>query len=277
MGTGLVEIWNRDIQEVNFTVECTGGGAINPKKLSAGKVDIAFQAMDSFTAARNGKYPFKKKFDMTNVRTLILANASPSHWVVLKKSNIYSIRDLKGKRVSVGVRGDSANYKAPWTFSVAGLKEGDVKVEYIGYTQAAEALVDGRIDCMFQSAGVPVAAMLSMSQTHELRFIELSKEEEAKLLKGWPFMIPLSIPAGSYKGQSKTISAHGSAGVLMMRKEVPEDIAYKMCKSIDNNWEYLYKVYRAFKQWKFTGAVEKIGGQPLHQGALKYYREKGYY
>jgi TRAP-type uncharacterized transport system substrate-binding protein len=34
-------------------------------------------------------------------------------------------------------------------------------------------------------------------------------------------------------------------------------------------------VHKDFQLWKFSGDIEKTSGQPLHPGALKFYKEKG--
>jgi TRAP-type uncharacterized transport system substrate-binding protein len=63
-------------------------------------------------------------------------------------------------------------------------------------------------------------------------------------------------------------------GTLMARKEMPDDIIYQACKAIDENRDFLLKVHKLFADWRFDKDIETISGQPLHAGALKFYKEK---
>lgn len=275
MAAGLAELWNKEIPGLTVTVEGSGGGSTNPKWLASKKVEIALTTLDMFFGAKAGTPPYNKKYDLSGVRSIILQHSSPGHWVVLDESRIKSLRDLKGKRVAIGDRGTAGNQRALWNFEVVGLKKGDVKLEYIGDAQAAEALADGRIDAYIEYVGAPNSSILNLATTKKIRFLELTKEEEGKLKEKWPFMYPSVIKAGTYPGQTKDFVGYGVTGCLQVIKEVPEDIVYKMCKAIDGNWEHLYKVHKAFRIWKFDKDIEKISSSRLHPGAMKFYKEKG--
>lgn len=275
MAAGLAELWNREIPSITVTVEGSGGGSTNPKWLSSGKLDIALTTLDMVFGAKAGNPPYLKKYDLTKVGSIILQHPSPGHWVVLKKSPIKSLGDLKGKRIAVGDRGTAGNQRALWNLEIAGIKKDDVTLEYIGDQESAEALADGRIDAYIEYVGVPCATILNLSITSEIRFLELTKDEEQRLKERWPFMYPVTIKAGTYHGQTKDFVAYGVTGCLMVQEEVPEDVVYKMCKAIDENWDLLYRTHRCFRIWKFHKDIETISGQPLHPGAMKFYKETG--
>lgn len=274
-GTGLAEIWNREIPEITVTLGGGGSGGNNPKLLASKEFDIALTTLDMFWAAKDGKIPYKKKYDLSGVRSIMLQHMSPAHWIVLAKSPIRSIRDLKGKKVAVGTRGKASNQRALWVLEIAGLKKGDFKIHYIGDQQACDAIAEGRIDCYANYVGVPNATVLNMATTTKIRLVELTKDEKRRLFKKLPFMSPTVIKGGTYPGVEKDISSHGVPGCLQVQKEVPEDVVYKMVKAIDENWDFLYKVHKAFKKWRFDKETPDFAGQPLHPGAVKFYKEKG--
>ena len=158
---------------------------------------------------------------------------------------------------------------------MAGLSRDDVKLEYIGDDQAAGALKDGRIDAWVEFVGVPAPAVLNLATTTSLRFLNLSQSEVSQLKKKWPFMVPTTVKAGTYKGQDGDFVGFGVTGCFMVLDSVPKDIVYQMCKAIDANWEHLYTVKKGFRLWRFAPDIETVSGQPLHPGALKFYKEKG--
>ena len=274
MASGLAELFNHKIQNVTFTVDGTGGAAVNPKKLATKQVDMSLQTLDMIYAAREGTTPFKEKLDLKDIRSIILQHSSPGHWVVLKKSPVKSIADLKGKRVAIGERGAAGNTRAFWYFSVYGLSRDDVKVEYIGDNQAAEALSDGKIDAWIEFVGAPAPAVLNLAATTEIRFLSLAEPQVQTLRKKWPYMVPTTLKAGTYKGQTEDYVAFGVTGTLMVTKEMPDDVIYRACKTIDENRDFLRRVHKLFDDWRFDKEIETISGQPLHSGALKFYKEK---
>ena len=235
---------------------------------------MSLQTLDIVFAAREGTPPYKERLDLKDIRSIILQHSSPGHWVVLKKSPVKSIADLKGKRIAIGERGAAGNTRAFWYFETYGLKREDVKVEYIGDEQAAEALADGRIDAMVEFVGAPAPSVLNLAATTEIRFLTLGEAEVEKLRKKWPFMVPTVIKTGTYKGQTEDCVMYGVTGTLMARKEMPDDIIYQACKAIDENRDFLLKVHKLFADWRFDKDIETISGQPLHAGALKFYKEK---
>ncbi|MBW1699314.1 MAG: TAXI family TRAP transporter solute-binding subunit [Deltaproteobacteria bacterium] len=275
MAAGLADLFNKNIEGLTVTVEGTGGGATNPKWLAAKKVEIALTTLDMFFKARDGERPYNKKYDLSAARSIILQHSSPSHWIVLKKSNIRSLKDLKGKRIAIGERGAAGNTRALWYLEVAGLSKDDVQLEYIGDDQAAGALKDGRIDAWVEFVGVPAPAVLNLATTTPIRFLNLTANETSQLKKKWPYMVPTVVKAGTYKGQEEDFTGFGVTGCFMALETVPADIVYQMCKVIDSNWEHLYTVKKGFRLWRFAPDIETVSGQPLHPGALKFYEEKG--
>ncbi|MDI7259185.1 MAG: TAXI family TRAP transporter solute-binding subunit [Thermodesulfobacteriota bacterium] len=275
MAAGLAELFNNKIQGLTVTVDGSGGAAVNPRKLATKEVQMSMTTLDMIFAAREGTRPFKEKLDLSDARSIILQHSSPSHWVVLKKSPIKTLKDLKGKKLAIGERGAAGNTRVLWFLDAAGLTRDDVNLEYIGDDQAATALGDGRIDAMVEFVGVPAAFALNLGATAEIRFLGLTKEEEAKLRKSWPYMVPTVIKAGTYPKQTEDFVGFGVTGCLMVLKTVPDDIVYQMCKIIDGNWDHLLKVHQSFQFWRFDKDIDSISGQPVHTGALKFYKEKG--
>jgi TRAP transporter TAXI family solute receptor len=275
MAAGLAELFNKEIKDITVTVEGTGGGSTNPKWLAAEKVELAFTTLDMFFKARDGERPYTNKYDLSAARSIILQHSSPGHWVVLKNSPIKGLEDLKGKRIAIGERGAAGNTRALWYLEVAGIDKDDVNLEYIGDEQAAGALADGRIDAWIEFVGVPAPPVLNLATTTPIRFIDLTDSQVSRLKKKWPYMVPTTIKAGTYKGQTEDFVGFGVTGCFMALDKVPQDVVYQMCKAIDANWDHLYKVHKSFKFWRFDAEIETISGQPLHPGALKFYKEKG--
>jgi hypothetical protein len=237
------------------------------------KIEFGFQVLDMFTFAKRGEKPYDKKYDLSHARSICLIGAAPTHWIVKRSTPFKEIKDLKGKRIAIGDRGASSNTRAFWFLEAAGLTANDVKVEYIGDDQAADALSDGKIDAICEVVGVPSGAFLSLAANTPIRLLTLTDDVVKKLLENRPYLTKLKIPAGAYKQPEEVIS-YGVPSFMMVIDTIPEGLVYNMCKLIDSNWEFLYKVHRSFRDWSFAKDTAEMSGQPLHPGAVKFYKEK---
>ncbi len=274
MAAGLVALLNEKMTGVTWTVE-KGGGSGNNKLLSMEKVECAWVSGDMLHYARDGKPPFKKKYDQTKFRAIVQLPISHSHWVVLKDSGIKSLADLKGKRVAVMKKGSSGNRRAYQILEMYGMGPDDFEAEYIGDEQAVKALIDKRIDAFIEFIAAPAPPVVNVSTTHDILLLEMESDKAKALRKAYPFMTPIDIPAGTYRGIPQKVAAFGVPGQFMCLSSVPEDVVYNMTKILMENIEKLKNVHKAFGRVMMNPEIDKITKRPLHPGALKYYKEKG--
>lgn len=112
------------------------------------------------------------------------------------------------------------------------------------------------------------------SQKYELTYIELPSELLTKLAKD-DDMVPGAIPLGLLRGVDRPIKTMTSTGdAVYGRTDMPDDFAYAVARAMDEQqhllqWNNVNLSYNAHTVWK---AFEV----PLHQGAARYYKEKGY-
>jgi TRAP-type uncharacterized transport system substrate-binding protein len=83
------------------------------------------------------------------------------------------------------------------------------------------------------------------------------------------------IPVGLLRGVNQPIPTVTSSGdAVYGRADMPEDFAYAVAKGMDEHqdllqWTNLNLSYNSHTTWKAFGV-------PLHPGAARYYRERGY-
>ena len=83
------------------------------------------------------------------------------------------------------------------------------------------------------------------------------------------------IPANSYKGMKEPVKTAGMSAVLFVRDDIPDDVIYALTKAIVENKKYLTSVNKLFEDYDPATAWKDVGA-PLHPGAAKYFKEKGY-
>lgn len=275
IGGGMAAYINNVIKKVSITAQASGGVNENLNRLETGVADIGLSShWDAYQAYR-GEGQFKKKF--INILGLGILFKNWSEPYTLKKSGIKTFADLKGKKISVGAAGGSMHKFMSLYLKAHGIDpEKDVKLFHLPPMESVDALRDGRIDAVMEIAAIPTAALTDLSTTHPINIIEFAPGLREKFLKENPMFVPLTIPAGTYKGVDKDVPTVGMLAIWACHKDLPEDIVYEIVKAIYSNdgLTYLKKVHAAAQSITREDAAKNMP-IPIHPGAIKFYKEEG--
>lgn len=271
LGGILAEIFNKDIPNINASAVSTGGSVANINMLEKGTADMAIAQNDIVYYAANGKEMFDgKKVD--SIRGLAALYPETVQIVTLGDSPINSIEDLRGKRIAVGAVGSGAEANARQILNAYGITYDDVNVSYLSFGEASSALKDGHIDAAFVTAGTPTAAVQDIGASRSVKLIGLDDEHIAKLQSEYPFYAKMVVPADTYNGFDKTINTVAVKAILVVNKDVSDELGYELAKAIYSN---LSKIQGAHAVGKFITIESATEAMPieLNAGAAKYFKE----
>ncbi|MDA0971275.1 MAG: TAXI family TRAP transporter solute-binding subunit [Proteobacteria bacterium] len=272
LGVGLSKIYGEKIKGSKVQVQSTKASVENLNLIQAGKGEIAFVLGDSVKYGWEGNAEAGFKSKLNNLRGIAGIYPNYVHIVASKSSNIKSIADLKGKRVSVGAPKSGTELQARAILKAAGMSYGDLgKVEYLPFGQSVELIKNRQIDATVQSAGLGVASIKDLANSVEIVIVEIPESLIAKL--GAPY-VSATIPANTYKGVDKNVKSAGIVNFLITGKKVSNETAYQMTKNIFENLPDLVATHAAAKKININTALSGMP-VPLHPGAKKYYQEKG--
>jgi uncharacterized protein len=137
-------------------------------------------------------------------------------------------------------------------------------------------MLDRHLDALAYGAmGYPAPQILNISSVHKTRMLSLSDEVIAKLIKTWKGIEPYTLSANSYKGIDYPVKGISSSVILIVHEAMPEDVAYKITKTLAENFSRYADTVKAMALGRPT-EMGKSFGFPHHPGALKYYKEKGW-
>ena len=272
LGVGLSKIYGEKIEGSKVQVQSTKASVENLNLIQSGKGEIAFVLGDSvkYGWEGNAEAGFQSKLD--NLRGIAGIYPNYVHIVASKSSNINSIEDLKGKRVSVGAPKSGTELQARAILKAAGMSYEDLgKVEYLPFGQSVELIKNRQIDATVQSAGLGVASIKDLANSVEVVIVEIPENLIEKL--GAPY-VSATIPANTYQGVAQDTKTAGIVNFLITSQNVSDQTAYDMTKHLFENLPALVATHSAAKNINIDKALTGMP-VPLHPGAEKYYKEKG--
>jgi TRAP transporter TAXI family solute receptor len=145
------------------TAQASNGSLANVTGIAGGAMESGFSQADVATWAQKGTGIFEGKPNVPGLR--LIANLYPEsvHVVVKKGSGIKTVADLKGKRVALDEPGSGTLVNARAILAAYGMKESDIKPEYIKPNQAGDKLKDGALDAFFFTGGAPAGAIAELA------------------------------------------------------------------------------------------------------------------
>jgi hypothetical protein len=273
-GDAFAEIINGIDPTLAIEPRNTKGSNENIPLLDEGKLDIALVAGEPSYEAFMGLGGRPR----TRARILIAIYSSPGMFVVRADSPHKTIRDLVGKPVAFGAKGSGLPILSRYLLDGLGLKQDeDFQSIYLDRAGDGPAMVlDGRVAALW-GAGIGWPGFKTMSESPGgARFIAPDADEIARIRAKHAFLKPLTVPAGSYSGQSAPIDSLGSWSFVLTRPDLPDDVAYRLAKSLHGAEAQLCK---KLPQACETTAANTAAAAPnpdlIHPGVLKYLREIG--
>src|SRR5690606_17010143 len=149
---------------------------------------------------------------------------------------IKSVDDLRGKRVAIGAPGSGVEANARQVLAAHGITYDDLgKADFLSFNEAADQLKNRQIDAAFITAGLPTSAITEVAQTSDIVVVPIASEKIAQLAKDYPFYTEVTIPKGTYNGQDSDMTTAAVMAMLVVPKDLDEDLAYNLTKALFEN------------------------------------------
>ena len=258
------------------TAQASNGSLANVNAIAGGSMESGFSQSDVATWAQTGTGIFAGKPNIPDLR--LIANLYPEtvHVVVKKGSGIKSIADLKGKRVGMDEPGSGTLVNARLILAAYGVKETDIKPEYIKPNQSGDKMKDGALDAFFFVGGAPAGAISELASSGAgIELLPIDGPQAEGLRMASPFFANDTVPALTYKDVLgvNTLSV-GAQWVTSAKADT--DTVYQITKALysDATQKTLAAGHAKGKLITLQNAV-KGAGIPFHPGAEKFYREAG--
>lgn len=156
-----------------------------------------------------------------------------------------------------------------------GLSFKSIDTRFLSFAEAGKQFIDGHIDAILYGAmAYPAPPILNAASQRKIKMLPLSEEVIDKLVKSHKGLEPYTLPKGSYPGVDQEMPGIIANVVVIANKDMPDEVAYAIVKSIDQNFDRYGKMIKAMRLGKRQDMAKDVG-IPMHPGAVKYYKEKG--
>tara|TARA_R110001583_G_scaffold10698_5_gene49114 strand:+ start:34563 stop:35528 length:966 start_codon:yes stop_codon:yes gene_type:complete len=268
---------NTATHDINCTHK-TGGSVTNINGLRSGDVDMGVAQSDWQYHAYNGTAPdtfpdgaFKE------LRSVFSVYAEPFTVIARTDSGIKKFEDLKGKKVNIGNPGSGNRATMNIVMEKMGWTTGDFSVaSELKASEHAAALCDGKIDAFIYVAGHPNGSIKEATTACDAIVVPVDNEVIHKLVDDNAYYAMTSIPGGMYNGTDTDTATFGIAATFISSTKADEETVYQMVKAVFENFKRFKKMHPAFANLEESKMISDSLSAPLHDGAIRYYKEKGW-
>jgi TRAP transporter TAXI family solute receptor len=252
----------------------SGGSVENLKRVHNGESDFGLcYAVDSALGFKGMLPEDTNKYD--KIRAMGYLYGAPAQLVVRADAGIKSAMDLKGKRVALGNAGSGAAASAERFFRHIGLWD-NFNPGFLGYSQAASAFQDGKIDAFWVLVGYPNRSVIEAAVQVKIALVDVGVDAEKTGFYNAFAYSPMTIPAGTYGKDMPETKSFKDACILTTNKDMPEDLVYTIMKTLwsEDGMATMVTAKKTFKEMTLENGFDGAS-VPLHPGAIKFWKEMG--
>lgn len=279
VGQSVCRLINRNANEhgIRCNAPSSGGSVANVNAIRNNEMDMGVVQSDVQYKAYAGVEGFEDAGPFEEMRAMFSLHAEPLTVVARSDANIKNVKDLKGKRVNLGNPGSGQRATMEVVMDALDWTTDDFAlVSELGAAEQAAALGDNNIDAMVYVAGHPNGSIQEATTTVDSVIVSVTGEEIDKLIEERPYYAKAIIPGGIYRGNEEDVQTFGVRATLVTSSKVPDETVYQTVKAVFENFDRFKRLHPAFATLKEEEMIKAGLSIPLHDGAIRYYKERGW-
>ncbi len=282
-GGAICRLVNKGKKEhgVRCTVESTSGSVFNINTIRAGELDMGIAQSDWQYHAYNGtgEKSFIEAGPFKELRAIFSSHSEPVTIIARADAGIKHVDELVGKRVNIGNPGSGT--EATWALMWKAMGHADAKADLklaaqLKSAETPQALCDNKIDALFFLVGHPNGLSKEATTTCDAVIVEVSGPAIDELVNAHSFYRYAKIPGGMYRGNPNDIKVFGVGATFVTSTRTSADTIYVVTKAVFDNFDAFKNLHPAFVNLKESEMIKDALSAPLHEGAMRYYKERGW-
>ena len=278
-GGAICRLMNKERAKhgIRCSVESTGGSVYNVNTIKGGELDFGVAQSDVQFNAVKGLAQFKEGGAHGDLRAVFAVYPEPLTVLARKEANVKKFEDFKGKRFNVGNPGSGTRDTINTLMAAMGMKTSDFSLtSELKPDEHGAALCDNKIDGFGFVVGSPAANIQDPTTTCGAKLVNITGPAVDKLVKDLPYFATATIPGGVYPNNPDAVKTFGVVASFVTSAKVPDAVVYAMVSAVFDNFDEFKKLHPAFANLNPKEMISSGMSAPLHSGAVKYYKEKGW-
>ncbi len=279
VGQSICRLVNRNTDEhgIRCTAPSTGGSVANLNALRAGEQEMGVAQSDQQYNALNGIGAFADAGPMEELRAVFSVHPEPFTVVARADSGIETFDDLVGKRVNIGNPGSGQRATMDMLMELRGWSRGDFRLaSELRAAEQAQALCDNRVDAIIYTVGHPNGSIQEATTSCDTRIIAVTGDDIEQLAADNPYYAIATIPGGMYNNNPDDVQTFGVGATFVSPTHVSEDVIYAVVKAVFENFDRFKRLHPAFANLDEAAMITNGLSAPLHDGAVRYFTERGW-
>lgn len=279
VGQSICKLVNRGNSEhqIKCTAPSTGGSIANLNAISSGDMDMGVAQSDWQSHAYNGTSKFEEQGANADLRAVFSVHPEPFTIVARSDAGISSFDDLKGKRVNIGNPGSGQRGTMEVLMDAKGWTNADFALaSELKAAEQSQALCDNKVDAIVYTVGHPNGSIQEATTSCAAIVVPVTGPEVDKLINDNPYYAKAVIPGGMYTGTDSDVETFGVGATFVSSTNTDEEIIYQIVKAVFDNFGRFKGLHPAFANLEEKSMISNNLTAPLHDGAVRYYKEKGW-
>ncbi len=278
-GGAICRLVNKGRKEhgIRCSVESTGGSVYNINTIREGELEFGVAQSDWQYHAYNGTSKFSEQGPFSDLRAVFSVHPEPFTVVARADSGIESFKDLAGKRVNIGNPGSGQRGTMEVVMQAMGWDNSTFQLATeLKAAEQSAALCDNQIDAMVYTVGHPSGSIQEATTACDSVLVSVEGDEIKELVDANSYYRNATIVGGVYRGNPDDVNTFGVGATFVTSSAVSDDAVYAVVSSVFDNFDDFKKLHPAFAHLEPEEMATAGLSAPLHPGAAKYYKEKGW-
>jgi len=279
LGASICRLFNVDAprHHMRCAEEPASGYVANVEALRSGKIDVAIVLSDVLADAAAGRAPFASRGPATDLRILFAGHDEMLTVVARRELGIRAIAELRGKRIDIGNAKSRQRSNIESVMAAFGLTRGVfADVRELPPIERYRAFCGNEIDAIVYSVSHPNGLIQDVTRTCNGVLVEIAGPEIDRMLAEHQEYERAAIPGGIYGNNRSDVHTFGVRAAVVTTANMAEITAYEITKAVFENFDAFRRLHPTFGTLRIADMIQRDGRVPMHPGALRYYRERGW-
>ena len=264
---------------INATPQSAKGMVAQARIIAKGQAQFAWGLGGPVGSwAYKGEKRFKKEGPKKNLRAVLAYPFGQFQWLTLADSGVMNLKDVKGKKVSVGSAASTTQTYARYFLPAHGLQKGEYKETTPGFRGGFGQLRNGNVAAHLTMGMAPMGLVQELAALKKIRLVDMDEAAVKHVVSTYgPGLTATTIAPGTYgknQANKKPVRTIFINFGFSTSTHVSADTVYKVTKTLFSNLKEFYGTAKAAKNVTLGGACQGLSF-PLHEGAKRYYKEAG--